>query len=262
MRTDLTPFLSHITRAGLSLLLAVAACAVGRAQGGAADGGHLFAFVGVGVVPVDTERLLENQTVVVRDGRIVEVGPASKVKIPAGAVRIDGRGKFLIPGLADMHAHLFPGDGSANDLASQQLILYLANGVTTVRNMIGAPAHVVLRERVREGKLLGPSLVTAGPPLHGKEAVSPEVAERIVAAQKQAGYDLLKLHEGLKPEVYGAIVAAARKLGIPFAGHVTASVGLSRALAARQASVEHLDGYLQALVPESSPAPAPPARLT
>jgi imidazolonepropionase-like amidohydrolase len=249
-------------RAALSLVLVSVTGAVGRAQSVRAGGDpQNFAFVGVSVVPMDSERVVENQTVVVRGGRIVEIGPVGTTKIPAEAAKIDGRGKFLLPGLADMHAHLFPGEGAANDLAAQQLSLYLANGVTTVRNMIGAPAHLVLRERVKEGKLLGPTIVTAGPPLTGKDAVSAEVAERIVASQKQAGYDLLKVHEGLKPEVYEAIAAAARKAGIPFAGHVTASVGLPRALAARQASIEHLDGYLQALVPENSPVPPTPSQV-
>jgi hypothetical protein len=87
------------------------------------------------------------------------------------------------------------------------------------------------------------------------------VAASLVAEQKQAGYDLIKVHEGLKPDVYEAIVAAARKAGIPFAGHVTATVGLERALAARHASIEHLDGYLQALVPETSPVPPPPSQV-
>jgi imidazolonepropionase-like amidohydrolase len=261
MRAHRPSLFSLLNRAGLSLLLIFMTCVAGSAQAGKADSGRVFAFVGVSVVPFDRERVVENQTVVVRDGRIVEVGPAGKTKVPAGATSIDGRGKFLMPGYADMHAHLYPGEGAANDLAAQQLTLYLANGVTTVRNMIGAPAHVVLRERVKEGKLLGPTIVTAGPPFTGKDAVSPEVAERMVAAQKQAGYDLLKMHEGLKPEVYEAIAAAARKAGIPFAGHVTASVGLKRALAARQATIEHLDGYLQALVPEDSPVPPTPSQV-
>jgi len=261
MRAHKPSSISHAARAGLSLLLVFMTCAVGTAQAVKTNDAQVFVFVGVSVVPMDRERLVENQTVVVRDGRIVEVGPAGKTKVPAGAVQIDGRGKFLMPGLADMHAHLFPGDGTANDLASQQLILYLANGVTTVRNMIGAPAHVRLRDRVKEGKLLGPTVFTAGPPFTGKDAVSPEVAEQMVAAQKQAGYDFLKMHEGLQPDVYAAIVAAARKAGIPFAGHVTATVGLPRALAARQASIEHLDGYLQALVPENSPVPPPPSQV-
>ena len=261
MREHKNGLFSTFTRAGLSLLLAFTTCAAAAAQTGKPADTPVFAFVGVSVVTLDKERLLENQTVVVRDGRIVEVGPASKTKVPAGATRIEGRGKFLMPGLADMHAHLYPGDGSSNDLAAQQLILYLANGVTTVRNMIGAPAHVRLRERVREGKLLGPNVFTAGPPFTGNAAVSAEVAERMVAEQKQAGYDLLKMHEGLKPEVYEAIVAAARRAGIPFAGHVTATVGLRRALAARQATIEHLDGYLQALVPEDSPVPPTPSQV-
>jgi imidazolonepropionase-like amidohydrolase len=262
MRVNRPSFISHSTRAGLSLLLVFMTCAVGTAQVARTGGDpNTFAFVGVTVVPMDRERVVENQTVVVRAGRIVEVGPAGKTKVPAGAAQIDGRGKFLMPGLADMHAHLYPGEGAANDLAAQQLSLYLANGVTTVRNMIGAPAHLVLRDRVREGKLLGPTIVTAGPPFTGKDAVSTEVAERMVAEQKQAGYDLLKMHEGLKPEVYEAIVAAARKAGIPFAGHVTATVGLKRALAARQVTIEHLDGYLQALVPEDSPVPPTPSQV-
>jgi imidazolonepropionase-like amidohydrolase len=261
MTLQRTPFFSLFTRAVLSLLLTLTTCAVGAAQQSKPPDSRLTVFVGVSVVPMDRERVLENQSVLVRDGRIVEIGPVAKVKYPAGTTLIDGRGKFLMPGLADMHAHLFPGEGAANDLASQQLILYLANGVTTVRNMIGAPAHVVLRERIKEGKLLGPTLITAGPPVLGKDAVSAEVAERIVASQKQAGYDLIKVHEGLKPDVYEALAAAARKAGIPFAGHVTASVGLTRALAARQASIEHLDGYLQALVPENSPVPATPSQV-
>ncbi|HEX7318168.1 MAG TPA: amidohydrolase family protein [Pyrinomonadaceae bacterium] len=261
MRAHTTSFLTLLTRAGLSLLLFFMTCAVGAGQVAKSGDTRVVAFVGVSVVPMDKERVIENQTVVVRDGRIVEIGPTGKTKVPPGATRIDGRGKFLMPGLADMHAHLYPGDGTANDLAAQQLILYLANGVTTVRNMIGGPAHVVLRERLKEGKLLGPTLFTAGPPLTGKDAVSTEVAEHIVASQKQAGYDLLKVHEGLKPEVYEAIATAARKSNIPFAGHVTASVGLTRALNARQASIEHLDGYLQALIPENSPVPPPPSQV-
>jgi imidazolonepropionase-like amidohydrolase len=262
MRAHRPSFISHSTRTGLSLLLVLMTCAAGTAQVARTAGDpNTFAFVGVTVVPMDSERVIENQTVIVRAGRIVEVGPAGKTKVPAGAAQIDGRGKFLMPGLADMHAHLYPGEGAANDLAAQQLSLYLANGVTTVRNMIGAPAHLVLRDRVKEGKLLGPTIVTAGPPFTGNEAVSTEVAEHMVTAQKQAGYDLLKMHEGLKPEVYEAIVAAARKAGIPFAGHVTATVGLKRALAARQATIEHLDGYLQALVPEDSPVPPTPSQV-
>lgn len=211
------------------------------------------AFVNVNVVPFDRERVLAGQTVIIRDGRIAEIGAAERTKVPAGAVQIDGRGKYLMPGLADMHVHLFPGAGQPDDLASQQLQLFLANGVTTIRNMIGKPEHIALRDRVAKGELLGPSIYTAGPPLLGNNVPTPEDAERVVAEQKKAGYDLMKVHEGLSPETYAAIVAAAKRVGIPLAGHVTATVGLKRALDAQQSSIEHLDGYLQALVADDSP---------
>lgn len=214
---------------------------------------QVVAFVNVNVVPFDRERILPAQTVIVRDGRIAEIGPAEKTKVPAGALQIDGRGKYLMPGLADMHVHLFAGAGQPDDLTSQQFQLFLANGVTTIRNMIGKPEHVVLRDRVAKGELLGPTIYTAGPPLHGNNVAAPEAAERVVVEQKKAGYDLLKLHEGLSPETYAAIVATAKRERIPFAGHVTATVGLARALDAQQNSVEHLDGYLQAMVADNSP---------
>ena len=215
------------------------------------------AFVNVNVVPFDRERILEAQTVIVRDGRITQIGPANKIKVPAEALKIDGRGKYLMPGLADMHVHLSP----ANDLAGQQLQLFLANGVTTVRNMIGRPEHLLLREKVAKGELAGPTIYTAGPPLLGNTVPTPEVAERVVVEQKQAGYDLLKVHEGLSPETYAAIVATAKRVGIPFAGHVTATVGLKRALDAQQTSIEHLDGYLQAMVADDSPVKAGPSQV-
>lgn len=221
----------------------------------------VVAFVNVNVVPFDRERILEGQTVIVRDGRIAEIGPTQKTKVPAGALQIEGRGKYLMPGLADMHVHLFPGTGQQDDLTSQQFQLFLANGVTTIRNMIGKPEHLVLRDRVAKGELLGPSMYTAGPPLLGNNVQTSEVAERVVTDQKKAGYDLLKVHEGLSPETYAAIVATAKRVGIPLAGHVTATVGLNRALNAQQSSIEHLDGYLQALVADDSPVKPTPSQV-
>ena len=222
-----------------------------------AERSQSIAFVNVNIVPFDRERILEKQTVIVRDGRIAQIGPAGKVKVPAGALKIDGRGKYLMPGLADMHVHL----SSQQDLASQQLQLFLANGVTTVRNMIGKPEHLLLRDRVAKGELPGPTIYTAGPPLLGNTVSTPEAGERAVIEQKKAGYDLIKVHEGLSPETYAAIVATAKRVGIPFAGHVTATVGLKRALEAQQTSIEHLDGYLQAMVADDSPVKAGPSQL-
>ncbi|HKS10642.1 MAG TPA: amidohydrolase family protein [Pyrinomonadaceae bacterium] len=246
----------------LSLLLVIVTFATGVAQttSQTSTAPQTIAFVNVNVVPFDRERILEGQTVIVRDGRIAEIGPANKTKAPAGAREIDGRGKYLMPGLADMHVHLFPGTGK-DDLAQQQLQLFLANGVTTVRNMIGKPEHIALRDRVAKREVLGPTIYTAGPPLLGNNVSTPEIAERVVTEQKNAGYDLLKVHEGLSPETYAAIAATAKRVGIPFAGHVTATVGLKRALEAQQTSIEHLDGYLQAMVADNSPVPPTPSQV-
>ena len=219
------------------------------------------AFIGVSVVPMDRERVIENQTVVVRGGRIAEIGAAGAVAVPDDATRIDARGKFLLPGLSDMHGHLPPGDGSDRDAASQFLTLYLANGVTTVRGMVGSPGNVVLRDRIARGELAGPRIFAAGPPLHQKVAPTPEAGIAAVEAAKAAGYDLIKVHEGLSPETYAAITAAATRLGMKVAGHVTASVGLERALEAGQSSIEHLDGYLQAMIPNDAPVDVPPGQV-
>lgn len=207
-----------------------------------------FAFVGVNVIPMNKERVLRNQTVVVQNGRISEIGEEGNVKIPKDARRIDATGKFLMPGLVDMHLHLAPGEGTNDDLASQQLRLLLANGVTIIRNMIGHPSHPALREKIKRGEILGPTIYTAGQPLLGQNTPTIEAAEKAVSAQKQAGYDFLKVHEGLTPEVYEAIARKAKELGMPFSGHVTFSVGLKRALSAQQNTIEHLDNYLQSAV--------------
>jgi len=239
----------------LLLVLSVGALLAPPALRAGSQAPTAFAFVGVNVVPMDKEGVLAAQTVVVENGRIVAIGPEATTAIPAGAQRIDSRGKYLMPGIADMHAHLPPGDGSAGDAAAIHMQLYLANGVTTVRGMMGQPSNLVLRDRVATGKVQGPSIVAGSPPLNGENAATADAAEKTVTEFHQAGFDLVKVWEGLSPDSYAAIVATARKLGIPIGGHVTASVGLDRALAAGQSSIEHLDGYLQAAVSKDSPAP-------
>ena len=219
------------------------------------------AFVNVAVVPMDRERIIDNQTVVVRDGKISAMGPAASLTVPPDVVSVDARGKYLLPGLSDMHGHLPGGDGTNDDAVSQFLKLYLANGVTTVRGMIGSPGNLVVREKIARGELLGPAIVAAGPPLNGKSAATPEMAVAAVQDIKTAGYDLIKVHEGLTAETYAALTAAAKRTGLKVAGHVTAGVGLDRALAAGQSSIEHLDKYLQALVPTDAPVQPTPDQV-
>src|SRR5688572_9478514 len=146
----------------------------------------------VSVIPMDRERVLAAQTVVVRDGRIASIAAGGAV--PDGAMRVDGRGKFLMPALAEMHAHL-PADAAE---AERVLLLYAANGIGTIRSMLGDPAHFTIRERVRKGEVVGPSTIyLSGPSFSGQTAATPEAAAARVAAQKAAGYDLLKIHPGV-----------------------------------------------------------------
>jgi imidazolonepropionase-like amidohydrolase len=204
-----------------------------------------FAFVDVTVVPMDRERVLEGHTVVVRDGRIVAVGPAGTVDVPADAVRIEGRGRWLVPGLAEMHGHL-PGPQWPAGLAERVLLLYAANGVTTVRGMLGHPDQLTLRDRIARGDLVGPRLFVGSPAMGGNGVTTPEQARRLVQEYAEAGYDHLKVHEGLSRPVFDAIAEAAGRAGLPFAGHVSDAVGVWNALGAGQSTIDHLDGMVEA----------------
>jgi imidazolonepropionase-like amidohydrolase len=203
-------------------------------------------FVNVAVVPMDQERVLQNQTVIVRAGRIAEIDAVSRLRPPAGATVVDGTGRYLMPGLAEMHAHIPPPDQGTETL-ERTLFLFLANGVTTLRGMLGHPAHLALRAEARRGDIVAPRIYTSGPSVNGNSAPTPAVATRMVQEQRAAGYDFIKLHPGLSRPVFDAAIAEARRIGMPVAGHVPADVGLDAALAARLASIDHLDGYVEAL---------------
>jgi imidazolonepropionase-like amidohydrolase len=215
------------------------------------------AFVNVNVVLVDEARVLPAQTVVVADGRIAAVGPMAQVDVPAAAARLDAQGQYLVPGLAEMHAHV-PGPGDPQ-YVEDVLFLYVANGVTTARGMLGQPQHLELRRRLADNDLVGPRLYTCGPSLRGESVDSPATAARLVREQAAAGYDFVKLHPGLTRAEFDAAAAAAREAGIPLAGHVSAEVGVARALEAGQATIDHLDGYVQYLLPPERWNPAEPA---
>jgi imidazolonepropionase-like amidohydrolase len=210
------------------------------------------AFVNVNVVPMDAERVLARQTVVVRDGRIAAIGPAADVEPPTGATRIDGTGKYLMPGLADMHVHAW---------SEEMLRVFIANGITTIRNMWGTPMHLDWRARISRGELIGPEIFTTGPVMDGSPPIWPtstvvesaEAAAAQVREQKAAGYDFIKVYNRLKPDVYAAIIRTAREEGIRVVGHVPRAVGLAGVLKARQASVEHLDGFVYAVATATSP---------
>ena len=206
-----------------------------------------FAFVDVTVLPMDRDRVLTGQTVVVRDGRITAVGPTASVRVPTEAQRIDGKGKFLMPGLAEMHAHV-QGPNAPPELNRDIMFLYIANGVTTIRAMLGAPNQLVLRDQLKKGEVLGPTMFVAAPSLNGNSSPNPDTAMKLVRAHKAAGYDLLKLHPGLTRATYDSAVKVAREVGITFGGHVSQQVGIDRTLEVRQSTVDHLDGYIEGAV--------------
>lgn len=236
-----------------ALFLLAAAVPFARAQ--------VTAFEHVTVIPMDRERVLRDRTVVVRDGIIAEVGDARRVRVPQGAARIDGRGKYLLPGLVDMHAHLFSDDDFPDELGADELTLMLANGITTVRLMIGTPEHLALRARVERGELQGPTIYAASPQLtgsqrgaesNGRHVTTAEQARAAVRDFKAAGYDFIKLTNYITPEVYDAVNEEARAQGIRVVGHVDTRVGVRRALAAGQ-QIEHLDAYLESVLKDESP---------
>lgn len=207
-----------------------------------------YAFTNVNVVPMNGEQVLADRTVVVQNGRITAITPANAARVPAGATRIDGRGKYLMPGLAEMHGHI-PGQNVA--FAERVALLYVAGGVTTVRGMQGHPNQFDLRKRIDSGELIGPRMFLSSPPLSGNSVGSVAAADSLVRYYKNAGYDLLKIHEGLSRDVYDKIVSTARAVNIPFGGHVPNDVGVHAALAARQNTIDHLDNYVEVIQNEA-----------
>jgi len=209
------------------------------------------AFTNVTVLPMDGDRRLADHTVVVRDGRIVAVGPSASTTVPAGAQRIDGRGKFLMPGLAEMHAHVPPGSPTEEQIA-EIMFLYVANGVTTIRGMLGAPYQIELKRKLAAGELLGPRFFPAAPSLNGTSAPTPEAAVALVRQAKATGYDLVKIHPGVSRTVWDAAVAEMRVQGLTFAGHIPNDVGIVHAMRTGIATIDHVDGYLEASVRDSA----------
>lgn len=236
-------------------------CAVGLA--GAAEttqGSSPVAIEHVSVIPMDGERVLSDVTVLVDDGRVSAMGEADRIAVPSTATRVDGRGRFVIPGLWDMHVHF---DGPPEILG-----MFLAAGVTGARVMWGTPSHLEYRDRIAAGELIGPELYVGGtivegePPPELRDVIPTEGralvrnhADGIAVVRQQAaeGYDFIKVYNNVPMDAYRGVVAEAGRVGLPVAGHVPFAVGLDGVLDARQASIEHLRGYVWHLVPIDAP---------
>ncbi len=199
------------------------------------------AFVNVNVVPMTSETVIEQQTVLVRDGLIEAIGHVDEVRIPEDAKVIDGTDRYLMPGLAEMHAHVPSADSPNLD---RNFSLYVANGVTTVRGMLGKPSHLDLRQDLLDNKTFGPRLFTSGPSLNGRSVTGAAHAKQMVEEQHAAGYDFIKVHPGLSSAEFEALAETANALGMPYAGHVPVAAGVTRVLELDMATIDHLDGKL------------------
>ena len=209
-------------------------------------------FINVNVIPMTSKEVLSARTVIVTNGEITTIGNVDQTPLPGNAVVIDGTNRFLIPGLAEMHGHVPP---IGSDGLDRVLQLYVANGITTVRGMLGQASHLEMRSALKKGEMLGPRLYTSGPSLNGRSVTGPERAISMVEQQHAAGYDFLKIHPGLTREEFDAMAATADRVGIRFAGHVPEDVGIERALAAGIATIDHLDGYMESLLrPHDDPS--------
>ena len=212
----------------------------------------VYAFIDVHVVPMNAETVLENQTVIVRDGEIVAIGPSDAAEIPDNAERIEASGHYLMPGLAEMHGHI-PPPSQSDAFIEAVLFMYVANGITTVRGMLGHDGQLDLRRRANANEIISPTLYLAGPSFNGNSIVSPKQAEDKVRQQVEEGWDLLKVHPGLTMEEYDAMANTANELGIRFGGHVPAEVGFAHAIEMGQETYDHIDGYIQYLGGQSTP---------
>ena len=173
--------------------------------------------------------------VVIRGRTIAQIAPAGTATAP-GAIVIDGRGQYLIPGLIDSHVHIKEQD---------PLFLFIAEGVTTAQNMSGRPFHLDMRARVNAGTLLGPRIVTAGPTTAEVGVNTPEEAERLVAEQSARGYDMIKMYGGeggnFTPETYHALITAAHARGMRVVGHAPRNLPFDAVLSEGQNSIDHME---------------------
>lgn len=183
----------------------------------------------------------EGMTVIVVGNRIAKIGRSSQVRVPRGAEVVRAGGKFLIPGLWDMHVHL--GEEEFDKTANLRLLI--ANGVIGIRIMDGSPEHHRWRREIDAGRMVGPRMVIASP-IIGFSPTDEAEAVKEARQAKRDGADFLKVHDNLSRAAYFALVDEARRLELPIAGHVPASVTAAEAARAGQRSIEHLTGLAAA----------------
>jgi imidazolonepropionase-like amidohydrolase len=240
----------------LTLVFATYAAPPSKAQ---APDANVVAFVHAAVVPMDKPRILQDQTVVVANGKIVAIGPAAAVKVPAGARRVDAAGRYLLPALSDMHVHLLGESWNAMFPPNEQrarkdipfedfLFPYVAQGVTTVQVLMATPEDLDVRERVKRGEIIGPRMILARmidgpkkawpPPLNTWVETAAEARAAVLRA-KADGYDKIKVYSFLNKESYDAIVATANEIKMEVMGHVPIALSVEYVIKSGQKAIAH-----------------------
>ena len=200
-----------------------------------------IAIVNVNVVPMDQDRVIESQTVLIENGRITALGSVSSVSPPAGALLINGEGRYLLPGLIDMHVHI----------RSAEITRYVDAGVTSVRNMWGYDELPAIMRDIDAGTRKGPRVfsLTAGfdasPPQWPQTQITdnPALLASLLDHQYDLGFREIKVYQKVSRVAYDTLVAIAKRKGMTFAGHMPPAVGLNYVLSSGQRSIEHLGGY-------------------
>ena len=233
---------------GVCLALVSTACGCSRKEA------HVLAITHVTVIDATGAAPRADATVLIEGDRIASIVDSRAASLPGNARVIDGAGKFLIPGLADMHVHL-TGAGEPEGSRAFIVPLLVANGITTVRDMGGyLDSLIPMREEIRAGKRVGPQIFFAGPYLDGEPpSFQPAVvvksaadADKDVRELKERGVDFVKVQSMLSRDAYFAIAAACKREHVPFVGHVPDRVTAAEASDAGQHSIEHLTGVLRA----------------
>jgi imidazolonepropionase-like amidohydrolase len=228
----------------LSLLLGLAGC---TGFDGPADGWDTVDVIlsNASLVTMESDTVLPNHTLAISSGRITWIGSADVVPTHHEAAFIDAQGRYVLPGLIDLHVHA----------AERDLPLFLAAGVTTVLFKHGTPEVLEWRTEAERGDRTSPRIFSAGPLISGRKihwphavAASTDEASVLVQEHADAGYDFIKVYDLLNREAYGSLAMTAQRIGIPFLGHLPEAVGIEEALAAGQHCVDHAEQLVYAAV--------------
>jgi tetratricopeptide (TPR) repeat protein len=235
-----------VTNAPYSVLVILLVVVTASAQTNPAQSGSMTAIIGVNVIPMDEDRVLKDQTVIIADGRITEIGNTGEVTVPDAAKRIDGNNRYLMPGLADLHTHLRGAD---------EYVSYLAFGVTTVMHLGGSESRgrelLEHRRQISAGSIIGPNIYTTertfdgDPPASGGayRFSSPDAARKKVAELKDAGFDFIKIYNNVSYPVFQAIVDEAQQQDMPVFGHVPRNFDPLTAMREGQNAVVHTEEF-------------------